>query len=451
MRPLEYFYKAPILWGLSLLLPPLLLVLGKPRWQLMPLYLLTLVSLVLLLGHLLGKIPFKSTKGFTLFMTLSILLSLLASLAFPISDVPKPLGPYEVGTRIYTLTDLTREEPYTEVKDDHRQMAYQIWYPATSTANHQRLPWIPEGTALTRTLARSFGFPFFMLDHTAQILSHSYLDAPIFETKKPYSVVLISHGWQGFRTLHTDFAEHLASHGIVAISIDHTYGAQAVPLQDGTYAFLKEEALPKGSDPNFKEASRLLMTTYGEDVLSVIKDLDEKKLAEDALIQHLDLTAFGHLGHSTGGGGGIYAAMKEPRILAQMGLDPWVEPLGHEFLSTGFEGQGLFIRSAQWNQGPNNAYLKTLLQSSPKSSLYEMEDTTHVDFTMAYMYSPLAPYIGFTGSLGPDVSSTLQKDLLLSFFATHLGSEEVQEALGKELLTFPSSPHLVPISTEDLP
>lgn len=143
--------------------------------------------------------------------------------------------------------------------------------------------------------------------------------------------------------------------------------------------------------------------------------------------------------------------MKEPRILAQMGLDPWVEPLGHEFLSTGFTGQGLFIRSAQWNQGPNNAYLKTLLQSSPKSSLYEMEDTNHVDFTMAYMYSPLAPYIGFTGSLEPEVSSTLQKDLLLSFFATHLWSEEAQEALGKELLTFPSSPHLVPISTEVLP
>src|SRR5699024_4604584 len=101
------------------------------------------------------------------------------------------------------------EELYTDDEDDHRRIKYQIWYPAESTEGHKKAKWISDGKTLTRQLARSFHLPSFVLDHTAEIYSNSYIDAPVSSNKPMYPVVIISHGWQGFRELHTDFAEEL--------------------------------------------------------------------------------------------------------------------------------------------------------------------------------------------------------------------------------------------------
>ncbi|MGO1468618.1 MAG: alpha/beta hydrolase [Tissierella sp.] len=52
--------------------------------------------------------------------------------------------------------------------------------------------------------------PAFILDHTADIDSNSYYKAPIDNTLDKYPLVIISHGWKGFRELNTDYAEELA-------------------------------------------------------------------------------------------------------------------------------------------------------------------------------------------------------------------------------------------------
>ncbi len=242
--------------------------------------------------------------------------------------------------------------------------------------------------------------------------------------KSQYPVVIISHGWQGFRELHTDFAEELASHGFIAVSIDHTYGSQAVTFQDGITAFLKPSALPSESDTGrFGSASSLLVRTYGEDVGSVLDDLERKNQEDSILSGKMDLMNIGLMGHSTGGGGSVYIAIKDERIRALFGLDAWVAPVEGNLLREGLKIPSLFLRSEQWSRGPNNYSLDTLMRNSEDSKLVQMMRTTHIDFTMAYMYSPLTRYIGFTGNKDRRMSSEIQREAVRAFFDRHLRNE----------------------------
>jgi len=272
-----------------------------------------------------------------------------------------------------------------------------------------------------------------MLDHTADIKSNSYLSAPFSDERESHPVVIISHGWQGFRELHTDFAEELASNGFIAVSIDHTYGSQAVRLPDNTVAYLNPDALPGSyGEEGFAEASQLLVTTYGEDVISVLNDLEKKNREDDFLRNRMDLSSIGVMGHSTGGGGDVHAALKDARIRALLGLDAWVNPLDKDVLSQGLSIPALFIRSEQWSQGPNNTALDTLLSASEEGTFLQMNKTNHVDFSMAYMYSPLAKYVGFSGELGGREAISLQKKLLLEFFDASLRNQSGLESLNLE-------------------
>ena len=45
-------------------------------------------------------------------------------------NLPKPSGPYDVGTQIFTWEDTTRFEWFTTYSKDYRKIVVQIWYPA---------------------------------------------------------------------------------------------------------------------------------------------------------------------------------------------------------------------------------------------------------------------------------------------------------------------------------
>lgn len=405
-------------------------ILMKPRWQFYPLYLLSLLYILLItLNHFHPLVLTEGNSRWLLRLGLFLLsISTVFLLVFPKEKLPLPSGEYRVGTRVYELEDKAREEIYTSQADDHRRIKYQIWYPVEETEGYERARWIEDGSTLTRQLAGSMHLPRFMLDHTIQIPSNSYSQAPLSPAHPNYPVVVISHGWRGFRELHTDFAEELASHGFIAVSIDHTYGSQAVTFKDGSVAFLNREALPDESDlRRFSEASTLLVTTYGEDVLTVLDDLERQNSTKGDFSGRLDLNAIGLLGHSTGGGGDVLISMKDERIKALMGLDAWVNPIPPEELKLGLKMPALFLRSEQWSQGPNNAALGMIMSHSEDATLVQMNRTTHIDFTMTYMFSPLTEYIGFTGKLGRRKSPEIQRELMLSFFDDTLRQRLISE------------------------
>lgn len=394
----------------------------KSQWWSYPLYFLSVIYLLIIMSSYFQLISFSSrtAKGLLGFGVILLATPILLNAAFPKEKLPIPTGKFKIGTRIYELDDKTRDEIYTDVKDDKRKIMYQVWYPTNKTDGYEKSKWISEGTTLTRHLAKSMHVPGFALDQIADIYSNSFLNAPISSVLKKYPVVIISHGWKSFRQLHTDFAEELASNGFIAISIDHTYGSQTVEFDDNEIAYLNPKALPKILNPSkFKLFGKKIIKVFGEDVISVLNDLKRLNSSSD-FDDRLDLNEIGLLGHSTGGGGDVYVALKDKRIKALMGLDAWINPLEKRILEPGLRIPALFLSSEPWSKRQNDKDLKNLISNSDKAELVLMKQTKHVDFAMTYMFSPLTKYIGFTGKMGGRYSSNIQREFILKFFQINL-------------------------------
>jgi pimeloyl-ACP methyl ester carboxylesterase len=367
-----------------------------------PLFIAMVLIIVLGLPHL--KINSKQETSklnkmlWTTAFTLSIVSFILTAL-FPIRSIPEPTGNLLVGTFSWDIhTD--RLELYASDSEATRSFRAQAWYPA-STSTTKAL-WLGDGSFTSQGLAIDFGFPGFIFDHLKNIKSHSYDDAPILEGS--YPLVIISHGWSGFRQLHTDLAEELASHGFIVIGIEHTYGSVGTVFDDGTKLTVNRDALPpRSTTPNFLDYANVLVNTYAGDIVSVLDQIESYNNNDlrANLFKNINLSSVTLIGHSTGGGAAVKVGITDSRISSVIGLDAWVEPLKENELKQGLSIPSLLIRSEGWYISFNNQYLKTLIESSPLTPIaFQMNGTTHYDFGMVYMFSTLAPFIGLQGQRG---------------------------------------------------
>ena len=390
-------------------------------WQLLLLYIA--VVLLIIFGYFkkIKEINIKNRilKIITiLFLTLFVISGLLM-FSFPKYKLPEPSGDFLIGTKTFIVNE-ERPEIYTDDPNDTRRIKLQIWYPAETIDGYEQVPWLIDGVTVSRALSKDFGFPSFALNQTANILSHSYLDAPISDSRDKYPIVIISHGWSGFMNLHTDFAEELASLGYIVVSIDHTYGSVVTVFNEDDVAYKNEDALPnRESTTDFLDYANRLVSTYGNDVIATIDYLEI--LNSDSELSNftgkLDLTKIGVLGHSTGGGGDVYAAIKDDRIKALIGLDAWVESIDSNDIDLGLKIPSLFLRSGDWETGDNNDNLYNLVDNSEDSSiLYQIDGTTHFDFTMVYMFSPLIKLVGFSGSINSKDLNMILEETIVNFF-----------------------------------
>lgn len=398
-------------------------LIAKVKWQLYPLYLLLIFYASLFTLEFFGWLKLTPIKSVLIvFVSLVLLISpVFLFYIFSTQSMPEVSGNFDIGTQIFELEDKNREEVFSEKRGVNRKIKYQIWYPSDSVTGFQKAKWITEGRLLTRQLGKTMFAPSFILDHIVDIDSNSYLNAPLSDELKSYPVIVISHGWKGFRELHTDYAEELASHGYIAISIDHSYGGQAVKFEDGSVAYLNREALQSLSMPEtFFSSAQKLAKMYGEDVGIVLDDLERLMVEEGEFKGRLDLKSIGSLSHSTGGAGDVYLTLKDNRIKALIGLDSWLEALEKESLSAGLTIPALFLRSEKWSDKKNNINLEVLVKNSPDAKIIQTYGTRHVDFTMAYMVSPYTGTVGYTGKHGGREASNLVKELSLEFFDYHL-------------------------------
>ena len=124
---------------------------------------------------------------------------------FPADVMPSlsDKGNYDVGVK-------TIEAAYpVKVKDVagnevERSLTLEVWYPAASSA--QKATYINE----TRS------------GQVFEVQADASRDAPIAAADTDFPVIVISHGYTGYRTLMFYLGEHLASHGYVVAAIDHT-------------------------------------------------------------------------------------------------------------------------------------------------------------------------------------------------------------------------------------
>ncbi len=413
-----------ILIGLLVVTLVIHILIGQIRWQLYPLYgglFLLLLTLVFsfIKGNQIMHVMKKAIFGVSLVL---FIVSIISMLIFPVYAVPTPSGPYLIGTESFVIEDHSRLEIYGDRSNEFRQFKIQLWYPAETTDGYERAPWLEDGIDIARGLSQDNNLPFFALDHTAETPSNAYLNAPISSALEQYPVIIISHGWRGFRNLHTDMAEELASIGYFVVAIDHTYGSVATVIND-TVIYLDKSALPwRDSTPDFLDYANRLVNTYAGDIVSTLDFLE--LMNQDVVSrfnQTMDLNTIGLLGHSTGGGASVSVGLNDARIDAIIGFDAWVEPIQETDISQGLNIPTLFLRSQTWETGPNNVTLKSLIEFSPVTpKLYQIDGTTHTDFTMIYMYSPLTKVIGFSGDLEGEYLNHMLKQMVTDFFNNQL-------------------------------
>jgi hypothetical protein len=401
-------------------------VFENSRWQLYPLYLSLFLCFFIVLGYFFLFKSFRNRKLLnitTLLVTgVLILISGISSFSFPIYEIAIPTGDYLIGTQSFVLIDSERMEQYGT--EGNRKIRIQMWYPAETVEEYENVPWLEDGKVVAQSLAQDMGLPRFVLDHTELIMSNSYQGAPISETLDEYPVVVISHGWRGFRNLHTDLAEELASLGYIVVNIDHTYGSVATVFSDEETAYLNLDALPnRETNTDFLDYANTLVNTYAGDITLTLDEL-EKMDAEGSLSMFegkMDVTKIGLLGHSTGGGADVAVAINDERVKALVGMDAWVEPIYDTEIEKGLDVPALFLRSGSWEIGENNLNLNSLVESNADSSwLYQIDGITHYDFSMAYMYSPLTKYISITGELDGDYLVSILKTVITEFFDKNL-------------------------------
>lgn len=368
--------------------------------------------------------------------------AVLYGFAMPVRAMPEPTGPAAVGTVVYDLTDRSRRERYAQEQPrPHRTIRLQLWYPAAEPTSEDAAgadptsaepsPWMIDGRRQVRAIVASHGFPSFLWDHTLLMDSNSYRSAPPASTPgASLPVVVISHGWRGYRGLHADLAEELASAGYLVAAADHSYGSAAVVLDDGRVLRSRPDILPdRDATDRFLEYAQQLVRTFAEDDRFILDHLERVQAGRNrqgppflaALEGRIDLTRTAAIGHSTGGGAAVYLALTDPRVDAVLGLDAWVEPIGSERLTrSAFKTPALFLRSEEWTGHPNNEYLRQFVDHARGAELHQTTGTTHEQFTMLYMYAPASRWAGLLGSVDPKAFACFQRRTARRFVQTHL-------------------------------
>ena len=119
-------------------------------------------------------------------------------------------GDYPVGVRTLSLTHKEQLSGFDFQSKQDRSLQVEVWYPATGQN---------ESLAVYDDETRS-GFKF-------SLQGKAHRDAALAASEKSYPLVVLSHGYTGYRTMMFYLAEHLASHGYVVAGIDHTDSTNA--------------------------------------------------------------------------------------------------------------------------------------------------------------------------------------------------------------------------------
>lgn len=131
-------------------------------------------------------------------------------------------GKYAVGVRTLNATNPNQLNITLSDQED-RTLALEVWYPAKAPDTGSK--------AVYEDVSRT-GLPF-------RIQSpHAWRDAELEAPESgKYPLVVISHGYTGYRTIMFYMGEHLASHGYIAVAIDHTHSTNADNLANNGIGF----------------------------------------------------------------------------------------------------------------------------------------------------------------------------------------------------------------------
>ena len=225
--------------------------------------------------------------------------------------LPTPTGSYRVGRASFYRKDTSRLEPFTEDPTDHREMLFQIWYPA-EPAGGTVAPYVdslPDDEV--------FRYSFVGIERLMKTRSHAFTGVKVSGAKKRYPVIFFSHGLGRVSAHYTAFLENLASHGYFVVGVDSPFFSSALKMPDGRIIQNKSQ---RNQRQGAREEEAVIQA---QDLIFVLNELEriDKTDVDIGLAGRFDLRHVGVFGHSRGGFTAPHACLLDRRFRACLNLD----------------------------------------------------------------------------------------------------------------------------------
>jgi len=360
---------------------------------------------------------------FVVLMIIAILgHSVIIPKLMPISDLPTPSGAYSVGTKIFEWIDESRDEWFTEDKDDKRRIVVQVWYPSEDT-NAAPVPYLLSADKWLPALSDILEIPQFLFDHLRDIGTHSVLNAPVNKKVESTPLVLFSHGIWGMRFQNTAQFEALASRGYIVASVDHAYDASLTLFKDGTIADFRSGYEGELSEEEFWALRNAQLQTRVSDIRFMIDTIGVKQLKGGELWSVVDMERIGVFGHSYGGATSLIASVQDERIDAAIALDGWMIPVPLDVIDRGSDKPFYYIGRESWPDPLNYQQLNKFLKRSSNQSTLFLTGTEHFDFSDTPLFSPYLQTFGLSGVIPAKELAKKLENEIVGFFDIHLNHE----------------------------
>jgi predicted dienelactone hydrolase len=239
--------------------------------------------------------------------------AVVLSFLLPIFTLPRPTGPYSVGTSTLYLNDTSRAED--AAPGTTRELKVQVWYPAEKSIQpFARYRTWKESEPLSR--------------YQRLVVTNSRVDAPVASSGAPFPVILFNPGWDSRRTIDTFLTEDLASHGYVVAATDHPYNARLVSLPGGRVIASTDSAAIADPDSSTAEALVAIwnreLGKWEADERFVLDQLQSLNATPGSRwLGKIDANNTAAIGHSFGGAVATALCAHDPRVHGAANMDGW--------------------------------------------------------------------------------------------------------------------------------
>ena len=317
---------------------------------------------------------FRTKWALSFFLVLCVLfVCARPACAADLSDPEKP-GPYPVGVTTMLFVDSSRTDAATS---GPRSLMTEIWYPATDDTvglpKNRLLDFFIKNKAPEFGVLLQMAFGIDIIQADARFQNMAVRDARIRDGVFP--LLLFSHGNGGLRMQNAFWCEHMASHGYIVMSPDHT-GNCAVTFIDGKMVIFND------TTDGRKQSS----ADRPKDLSFLIDQMERMNKGNDSrFLGRVDLEHIGAAGHSFGGFTCTWMANQEPRVRA-------VAPMaGAATERTNYDLPVMLLIAAEDDTlgADKVAYLRRYYDESkgPHYSI-EFKNAGHYSFTEMYQLKP---------------------------------------------------------------
>jgi dienelactone hydrolase len=325
-------------------------------------------------------------------------------------SLPRPTGPYPVGTAELHLVDSERMDPWSsKARELMISLSYPAWPSARPVAKHMK----PGVADFYDKNSGAVGITPGMADF-AGTRTHTRIGAPAIPGDRP--VIIYSPGGGNSRSMGTTLVEDLVSRGYLVVTIDHTFtGPVEFP---GRF-----EGLGRGVD-NAK-----VMQERAKDTSFVLDQLAARGI---------DLSRVGMFGHSMGGFTTAETMLTDRRIDAGINLDGSMDPRAGQASSKGADRPFLLMGGGLSSNVPHNhqhsddwgAFWAN--STGWKRDVY-LPTAEHMSFADTQLLLaqinrqfplPQDKLAAAIGTVDPQRSIAIQRTYIAAFFALHLRGQQ---------------------------